>query len=602
MQTRCHLSVIAHKLAAKYGERAAFTYKDFGSSVWKKISYNRFSQLVKQASNALLNLGAKPHDKIAVFSQNCLQYLVTDFGAYGVKLVSIPFYATASEQQIQYMINDAQVRFIFVGEQEQYDKAHRIFALCNTLERIIVFDRSVRISTHDPAALYFDDFLKHGEKLPRQSEVEQLYKEASMDDLCNILYTSGTTGDSKGVMLTYGQYDAALAANDAVVNVGENDRIIQFLPVTHIFERGFSYLGFSEGAHIIINTDPHEIQQSMRETHPTCMSSVPRFWEKVYQAVKEKIERSSSIQQKLFRHALEVGRRYNVECKMRCKCPSPWLAMEYKLLDKMILSLVRKQIGLENSNLFPTAGARVSPEVERFVHSVGINMVVGYGLTESLATVSCDRDNKPCTIGSVGRPIDNIEVKIGEDDEVLLKGPTITKGYYHRDAANKDAFTEDGFFRTGDAGYIKDGELFLTDRIKDLFKTSNGKYIAPQLVESLILVDKYIDQVAVIANERKFVSALIVPEFRLVEDWAKEHGIEFGSREDLCANPKVNKMILDRIKTLQQQLAHYEQVKRITLIPHHFSLESGELTNTLKIRRPVVYKNYKNEIDKMYEE
>jgi len=602
MQTRCHLSVIAHKLAAKYGERAAFTYKDFGYSVWKKISYNRFSQLVKQASNALLNLGAKPHDKIAVFSQNCLQYLVTDFGAYGVKLVSIPFYATASEQQIQYMINDAQVRFIFVGEQEQYDKAHRIFALCNTLERIIVFDRSVRISTHDPAALYFDDFLKHGEGLPRQSEVEQLYKEASMDDLCNILYTSGTTGDSKGVMLTYGQYDAALAANDAVVNVGENDRIIQFLPVTHIFERGFSYLGFSEGSHIIINTDPHEIQLSMRETHPTCMCSVPRFWEKVYQAVKEKIERSSSFQQKMFRHALEVGRRYNVECKMRCKCPSPWLAMEYKLLDKMILSLVRKQIGLENSNLFPTAGARVSPEVERFVHSVGINMVVGYGLTESLATVSCDRDNKPCTIGSVGRPIGSIEVKIGDDDEVLLKGPTITKGYYHRDAANKDAFTEDGFFRTGDAGYIKDGELFLTDRIKDLFKTSNGKYIAPQLVESLILVDKYIDQVAVIANERKFVSALIVPEFRLVEDWAKEHGIEFCSREDLCANPKVNKMILDRVKTLQQQLAHYEQVKRITLIPHHFSMESGELTNTLKIRRPVVYKNYKNEIDKMYEE
>lgn len=602
MQTRCHLSVIAHKLAAKYGERAAFTYKDFGSSVWKKISYNRFSQLVKQASNALLNLGAKPHDKIAVFSQNCLQYLVTDFGAYGVKLVSIPFYATASEQQIQYMINDAQVRFIFVGEQEQYDKAHRIFALCNTLERIIVFDRSVRISTHDPAALYFDDFLKHGEGLPRQSEVEQLYKEASMDDLCNILYTSGTTGDSKGVMLTYGQYDAALKANDAVVGVTENDRIIQFLPITHIFERGFSYLSFSEGSHIIINTDPHEIQQSMRETHPTCMCSVPRFWEKVYQAVKEKIERSSSFQQKMFRHALEVGRRYNVECKMRCKCPSPWLAMEYKLLDKMILSLVRKQIGLENSNLFPTAGARVSPEVERFVHSVGINMVVGYGLTESLATVSCDRDNKPCTIGSVGRPIGGIEVKIGDDDEVLLKGPTITKGYYHRDAANKDAFTEDGFFRTGDAGYIKDGELFLTDRIKDLFKTSNGKYIAPQLVESLILVDKYIDQVAVIANERKFVSALIVPEFRLVEDWAKEHGIEFSSREDLCANPKVNKMILDRIKTLQQQLAHYEQVKRITLIPHHFSMESGELTNTLKIRRPVVYKNYKQEIDKMYEE
>ena len=193
------------------------------------------------------------------------------------------------------MINDAQVRFIFVGEQEQYDKAHRIFALCHTLERIIIFDRSVRISTHDPAALYFDDFLKHGEGLPRQSEVEQLYNEASMDDLSNILYTSGTTGDSKGVMLTYGQWDAALAANAAVVDISDKDRTMQFLPVTHIFERGFTYLSLSVGAHIIINTDPHEIQQSMRETHPTCMSAVPRFWEKVYQAVLEKIEESSQV-------------------------------------------------------------------------------------------------------------------------------------------------------------------------------------------------------------------------------------------------------------------------------------------------------------------
>ena len=602
MQTRCHLSVLAHKQAAKYGERPAFTYKEFGSSKWKTASYNRFSLLVKQASNALLNLGAKPQECIAVFSQNCLPYLITDFGAYGVRVVSIPFYATASEQQIQYMINDAQVRFIFVGEQEQYDKAHRVFALCHSLERIIIFDHSVRISSHDPAAIYFDDFLKMGEGLPRQTEVEQLYREASDDDLCNILYTSGTTGDSKGVTLTYGQYAAALKANDEVVPMTENDRIIQFLPVTHIFERGFSYLSFTEGAHIIINTDPHEIQQSMRETHPTCMSSVPRFWEKVYQAVKDKIDHSSAMQQKLFRHALEVGRRYNIECKSRCRRPSPMLAMEYKLMDKMILRLVRKQIGLENAHIFPTAGATVSPEVERFVHSVGINMIVGYGLTESLATVSCDRSDMPYTIGSVGRPIPGIEVKIGEGDEILLKGPTITKGYYKRDAANAASFTADGFFRTGDAGYIKDGELFLTDRIKDLFKTSNGKYIAPQLIESLLLVDKYIDQVAVIANERKFVSALIVPEFRLIEEWAKDHNVEFESREDLCSNPKVQKMMMERIQTLQQQLAHYEQIKRVTLIAHHFSMESGELTNTLKIRRPIIYKNFKEVIDKMYEE
>ena len=602
MQTRCHLSVLAQKQAAKYGERPAFTYKDFDSATWKTASYNRFAQMVKQASNAFLNLGIKPQECIAVFSQNCLPYLVTDFGAYGVRAVSIPFYATSSEQQIQYMINDANVRFVFVGEQEQYDKAHRVFALCHSLERIIIFDRSVRISTHDPAAIYFDDFLKLGEGLPRQTEVEQLYAEANDDDICNILYTSGTTGDSKGVVLSYGQYAAALKANDEVVPVKENDRIIQFLPVTHIFERGWSYLAFSEGAHIIINTDPHEIQQSMRETHPTCMSSVPRFWEKVYQAVKDKIDNSSAMQQRIFRHALEVGRRYNIDCKSRCRRPSPLLAMEYRIIDKTILRLVRKQIGLENANIFPTAGATVSPEVERFVHSIGINMIVGYGLTESLATVSCDRTDMPYTIGSVGRPINGIEVKIGDNDEILLKGPTITRGYFHRDAANASAFTEDGFFRTGDAGYMKDGELFLTDRIKDLFKTSNGKYIAPQLIESLILVDKFIDQVTVIANERKFVSALVVPEFRLVENWAKDNNIAFESREDLCTNTRVQKMMMERIQTLQQQLAHYEQIKRITLIPHHFSMESGELTNSLKIRRPVIYKNYKDVIDKMYED
>lgn len=601
MQTRCHLSVLALKQAEKYGEREAFTYKDFGGSVWKTMSYSRFATLVKEASNALLNLGAKPQDAIGVFSQNCIQYLITDFGAYGVRVMSVPFYATSSEQQIQYMINDAQIRFLFVGEQEQYDKAHRIFPLCHSLERIIVFDRSVRISSHDPAALYFDDFLKLGQGLPRQTEVEALYKQANKEDICNILYTSGTTGESKGVVLTYGQYDAAMIANDEAVPIRDKDRIIQFLPITHIFERGWSYLCFSEGSHIIINTDPHEIQQSMRETHPTCMSSVPRFWEKVYQAVKDKIDRSSPMQQKLFRHALEVGRRYNVDCKSQCRRPSPILAMEYKLMDKLVLRLVRKQIGLESSHIFPTAGATVSPEVERFVHSVGINMVVGYGLTESLATVSCDRDNMPYTIRSVGRPIKGIEVKIGDNDEILLKGPTITRGYYKRDAANAAAFTEDGFFRTGDAGYIKDGELFLTDRIKDLFKTSNGKYIAPQMIESLVLVDKFVDQIAIIANERKFVSALIVPEFRLLEDWAKDNGVEVESREQLCQNPKIIKMMTERIHTLQQQLAPYEQIKRFTLIAHHFSMESGELTNTLKIRRPVIYKNFKEVIDKMYE-
>ena len=601
MQTKCHLSLLIHEQAKKYGDAPVLTFKDFGSEQWKTVSWNHFSLRVKQVSNALLNLGVKTQENIGIFSQNCVHYLYTDFGAYGIRAVSIPFYATSSEQQLQYVVNDAQIRFLFVGEQEQYDKAHRIFALCHSLERIIVFDRSVRISTHDPNALYFDDFLKLGEHLPRQSEVEKLWAEANEEDLCNILYTSGTTGDSKGVMLTYGQYHAALKANDECVDVGEADRVISFLPFTHIFERAWSYLSLSEGAQLIINTYPREIQESMRQTHPTCMSSVPRFWEKVYTGVKERMDHASAMQRKLFLHALAVGKKHNIDYLSRGKRPPLTLKLEYQLLNRTVLSLVRKQLGLENGNIFPTAGATVSPGVEEFVHSVGINMIVGYGLTESLATVSCDHKGEPFTVGSVGRIINGLQVKIGENNEVLLKGPTITKGYYQRESLNASIFDAEGFFRTGDAGYIKNGELFLTDRIKDLYKTSNGKYIAPQMIEALLLVDKYIDQVAVVADERQFVSALVVPEFRLLEDYARDKGIAFNCREDLCANHQIHDMMLDRIHTLVQQLAPYEQIKRITLIAHHFSMENGELTNTLKLRRRVIQANYKEVIEKMYE-
>lgn len=602
MQTKCHLSVLVHEQAKKYGQAPALTFKNFGSEQWKTVSWNQFSTRVKQVSNALLNLGVKPQENIAIFSQNSIHYLYTDFGAYGVRAVTIPFYATSSEQQVQYVVNDAKIRFLFVGEQEQYDKAHRVFPLCESLERIIVFDKSVRISTHDPNALYFDDFLALGENLPRQSEVEKRWAEANEDDLCNILYTSGTTGDSKGVMLSYSQYHAALKANDECVPVGEKDRVINFLPFTHILERAWSYLALSEGAQLIINTYPKDIQESMRATHPTCMSSVPRFWEKVYTGVKDRLDNSSAMQKKLFLRALSVGKKYNIDYLSKGKRPPLGLKLEYQMMNKTVLSLVRKQLGLEHPNIFPTAGATVSPEVEEFVHSVGINMIVGYGLTESLATVSCDHKDKPYTVGSVGRIINGLQVKIGENNEILLKGPTITKGYYKREELNKTVFDSEGFFRTGDAGYLKNGELYLTDRLKDLYKTSNGKYIAPQMIEALLLVDKYIDQVAVVADQRKFVSALIVPEFRLLEDFARDKHIAFDSREDLCGNATIQHMMLDRIHTLQQQLAPYEQIKRITLIPHHFSMEDGELTNTLKLRRPIINANYKKEIDKMYEE
>ena len=498
------------------------------------------------------------------------------------------------------MVNDAKVRFLFVGEQEQYDKARRIFSLCPTMERIIVFDPKVAIADNDANAIYFSDFLKLGENLPRQTEVENLQREATFDDIANILYTSGTTGDSKGVILTHGQFHAAFIANDKCVPVGENDRVMNFLPYTHIFERGWAILCITEGATLIVNTYPLQVQQSMRETHPTCMSAVPRFWEKVYMGVMDKIEHSSAVQRKLFLHALEVGRRHNIEYLSLGKKPPMALHLEYEVLNRTVFSLVRKELGLENAHFFPTAGAAVSAHVEEFVHSIGINMVVGYGLTESLATVSCNHLGEPFTVGGVGIPIEGIDIKISEEGEILLKGPTITIGYYNRDDLTKQAFTEDGYFKTGDAGYLKDGELFLKERIKDLFKTSNGKYIAPQMIESKLLVDKYIDQICIIADQRKFVSALIIPVYALLEEYATAHGIAFNSREELCQHPLIIEMMKERIDTLQQQLAHYEQVKRFTLLPNPLSMEKGELTNTLKIRRRVLNENYKEQIDQMY--
>ena len=602
MQTNSHLSSLIHDQAKHYGDREVLIYKDFGGSEWKSYSWNQFSDTVKKVSNALLNLGVKVQENLGVFSQNSVQYLFCDFGAWGIRAVTIPFYATSSEQQIQFMISDAKIRFLFVGEQEQYDKARRVVSMCQTLERIIVFDRNVRISSHDPNAMYFDDFLKLGENYPRQTEVNTLQSQATMDDIANILYTSGTTGDSKGVILTCGQYHAAMVANGKCVPVDENDRVLNFLPFTHIFEKGWKILSLTKGARLIVNTYPQEVQQSMKETHPTCMSSVPRFWEKVYMGVLEKIEHSSAMQRKLFTHALNIGRKHNIDYLSKGKRPPLALHLEYEALNRTVFSLVRKELGLENAHFFPTAGATVNPKVEEFVHAIGLNMVVGYGLTESLATVSCNHLGEPYTVGGVGIPIEGIDIKISDEGEVLLKGPTITKGYYNREDLTKAAFTDDGYFRTGDSGYLKGGELFLKERIKDLYKTSNGKYIAPQMIESKLLVDKFIDQICIIADQRKFVSALIIPVYSLLEEYAREHNIPFENHEQLCKDPKINEMMKERIDTLQQQLAHYEQIKRFTLLPHHFSMEKGELTNTLKIKRRVLNQNYAKEIDAMYEE
>lgn len=601
MQNFSPLSILVHDQARVYGNRTALRYRDYSVGIWKDISWNEFSSRVRELSNAMLSIGVEEQENMAVFSQNMPEVLMVDFAAYAIRAVTIPMYATSSEMQVKYIVSDASIRYIFVGEQEQYDIAFRVLKLGSSLEKLIIFDRNVQRNPEDNISIYLDDFRK-GHDNRYEEEIERRTKAVQSQDLANILYTSGTTGLSKGVMLTHEMYNSALSAHYGVLPLSDKDIILNFLPFTHVLERGWSYLCIANGCTMAVNLRPADVLQSLREVHPTCMCAVPRFWEKVYAGVQERMEKSSPMQKLLLEDALRVGHAYNVDYKMKGITPPIGLRMQYSLYENTIIAFLKKQLGLERANFFPTAGAAVPTVIEDFVRSAGLNMVVGYGLTESTATVSIDRLGMPISIGSVGRLLDGVEIKFGENDEILLKGKTITKGYYRKAEVTELSIDQDGWFHTGDAGYIKDGELFLTDRIKDLFKTSNGKYISPQLIESKLCVDKYIDQIVVVAEQRKFVSALVIPQYDLLMELAKDYGVECHSNEELCANPRVVKFMMYRIETLQQEFAHYEQIKKITLLPEPFSMEKGELTDTLKVKRAVLYKNYREQIEKMYEE
>lgn len=597
-----HLAVLVHKQAEKYEERVALKYRDYTTEQWIPITWRQFSGIIHLAANAMISLGIQEEENIGVFSQNKPECLYVDFSAFANRAVTVPLYATSSEAQVQYIVNDASIRYLFVGEQSQYDTAWRVIPHCHSLEKLIIFDRSVKRNAQDTSSIYFEDFLNLGENLPHAATVADRTQRAKDTDLANILYTSGTTGDAKGVMLHHSCYLEQFRTHDIVLkDMSDQDVSMNFLPLTHVFEKAWTFLCLHVGCMVCINLRPQDIQKTIKEIRPTLMCAVPRFWEKVYAGVQEKIAQSTGVQKQLMLDAIHTGKIYNIDYRRKGLTPPLGVRMKYAFYEKTIYKLLKKTIGIENGNFFPTAGAAIPPAVEEFVHSVGINMLAGYGLTESTATVSCFWKDR-YEIGAVGRVMPDLEVKIGENNEVLLRGESITKGYYRKEEITRQTIDSEGWFHTGDAGYLKDGVLYLTERIKDLFKTSNGKYIAPQAIETKLVVDRYIDQIAIIADQRKFVSALIIPDYGLLKSYAEEHAIKYQSLEELLRHPDIISMMKERIDTLQQQFAHYEQVKRFTLLPEPFSMERGELTNTLKIKRPALNKNYAEIINKMYEE
>src|SRR5690554_6678833 len=598
--TYYHLGELIHQQAEKLNRKTALKYQDVEGN-WVDMSWSYFSDRIMKAAQAMAELGVMPDDKVGVYSQNMAKYLVTDFAAYANKAVMVPMYATSSPEQVSYIVTDAHVKLLFVGEQFQYNNAFVVQQNSDVLERIIVFDREVVLHPEDETSIYFDDSIASGDNSKSQALVKARLRLLREEDLAAIIYTSGTTGEPKGVMLTHANFQKAFWIHDErLTQFSEKDLSMCFLPLTHIFEKAWTYYCLFKGATVAVNKEPSKIRETIKEVRPTVMSNVPRSWEKVYEGVKETMETAPRPLKWLFADAVKTGRRHSLEHVNKGKRPPLGNRLKFFLYKHTLFYLVKRVVGIDRGSFFPVAGAPLSDTINEFMQSIDVHIIYGYGLSETTATVSCF-PAKGFRIGTVGTVMPDVEVKIGENNEILVKGETVMTGYYNKPEANKEAFTEDGYFRTGDAGTLtENNEIILTERIKDLYKTSNGKYIAPQMIETRICEDKYIDQMAVIGDERKFVSALIVPNYELLKSYAQEQHIPFGSMEELVNNEEINDFVSGRVELLQSQFTSYEKIKKFTLLPQPFTIESGELTNTLKLRRKVIIERYAALIEEMY--
>ena len=598
-----HLAELIHVRAQKYKSRTALKHWDYNDKKWKSISWKNLSAQVLKTAWAMAEIGIEIQDRIGIYSQNMPQYLITDFGAYANRVVTVPIYATSAPGQVKYIVDDAQIKVLFVGEQFQYNNAFKVQQESSVLKRIIVFDSKVKFHPEDKTSVYFEDFIASGENSEAEVKVNIRLRQVNEKDIACIIYTSGTTGEPKGVVLLHASFNEVMVIHDMrLPMLSDKDVTMSFLPLAHIFEKAWSYYTLHKGMTVAINHDPKEIQKSIKQIHPTAMCSVPRFWEKVYEGVSEKIGSAKGIMKWLYTDAIKTGKKYNLDYKNNGIKAPLGTSIKFRLYNNTIFKVLKMIIGINKGKLFPCAGAPLSDKINEFLQSVNIPLVVGYGLSETTATVCC----YPSTgfiLKSVGEIMPNLQVRIDTNGEILVKGATVMKEYYNKPEETAKVFTEDGFFRTGDAGELTPNNmLILKDRIKDLYKTSNGKYIAPQAIETTLGTDLYIDMIATIGDERKFVSALIVPNYLALTKWATDNQIQFDNIEDLLEKKEINILISSRIELLQADFASYEKVKKFTLLPQPFTMEGGELTSTLKIKRKTISEKYKDVIDKMYED
>ncbi len=592
-----HLGLMVRNRVKKYGDKkVAVRHKPHGE--WIAYTWGQFGSMIESTARGLLESGAKENEMVGIFASNSAWWAIVDYACFSIRACSVPVYATNSAKELEYIVNDAGIRILFAGNQEQYEKAMAVKKTSKILKKIVVFDPLAKIEKSDEV-MYLEDFMEMGKKAGRDKELEERISRLDSEDLSTLIYTSGTTGEPKGVMLTHKNWLAMLFATGYYIPIVETDVNLAFLPLSHVFERAWSYFILCNNGQVDYCHDTKAILEFLKESRPHYMCSVPRMWEKVYAMVQDGMANAPEKKQKIFKWALGVGGEYQARKRDR-KFIGPWLGFKHKVAYALVLKKVKGIFGGRNK-VFNCGGSAFSGEIAEFFFNAGVLLLQGYGMTECFViSVANPEHNK---FGTCGPVVPLMQVRISPEGEIQATSPSMMKGYWNKPELTKEMFTEDGWIKTGDVGYIDDeGYVTITDRIKDLFKTSGGKYISPQQIETLLKEDIYFEQAAAIGDQRKFVSALIVPAFEPLTNWANKNGISFSSREELLKNPAVVKFYRDKIDHYTRDLGQVEKIKKFTLLPKEFTQEDGEITPTQKIRRKIINQRYKDIIDAMYAE
>ena len=574
----------------------ALSYKI--EDVWKHLSGAEVIEKIKNLALGLASLGVKAGDKIAIISENRPEWSLTDLAILSLRAVNVPIYTTQAVEQIRYILEDSGAKMLFISGKKLFKHAQSAVESVETLEKIVFFDEDA-LPEGDSRAIRLSDIERRGaeaDKIDSQA-FENLLEKIKSDDLATIIYTSGTTGEPKGVMLTHENFVSNVVAISKGLPIKSTDRSLAVLPLSHIFERGVFYVLCTNGVAIHYCAAFEQIAGHLQEVKPTIMTAVPRLFEQVYHKIVKKGKAAGGMKTKLFDWALEVGQEYWAAKDMH-KSVSPILAGKHALASKLVFSKWRDGVG-GSLRFFVSGGAPLSKKLSYAFWAAGIPILQGYGMTE--ACITCANRPEDNKVGSIGTPFEGIEMTIGAQDEILIRGKNVMRGYYNKPEETAKVIDEEGWYHTGDVGYKdEDGHFYVTDRLKDLFKLSNGKYVAPLQVESLLKQSPLVSQAIVVGSGRKQVGALIVPDWETLKQTLKEEGIKAdGAREELCENPYVIKRVQKDAVDLTRELNDYERVKRVYLLPREFSIDKGEMTPTLKIKRGVIDEKYEEAIDEI---